>query len=108
MQSNKRKSINLCLQNNASHDNFRIFTWVNSILITALEEAKAKAEEEAKMKAEEEAKAKAEEEAKAKAEEEEKLKAEKEREENGKEGVNGEVKENGEEAKHSSANGVSH
>ncbi|XP_022856772.1 AAA-ATPase ASD, mitochondrial-like [Olea europaea var. sylvestris] len=77
-------------------------------LITALEEAKAKAEEEAKMKAEEEAKAKAEEEAKAKAEEEEKLKAEKEREENGKEGVNGEVKENGEEAKHSSANGVSH
>ncbi|CAA2979553.1 AAA-ATPase ASD, mitochondrial-like [Olea europaea subsp. europaea] len=64
--------------------------------------------EEAKVKAEEEAKTKAEEEAKAKAEEEEKLKAEKEKEENGKEGVevNEEVKENGEDDKHSATNGV--
>ncbi|CAI9777531.1 unnamed protein product [Fraxinus pennsylvanica] len=60
------------------------------------------------IEAPEEAKSKAEEEAKAKAEEEEKLKAEKEKKENGKEGVevNEEVKENGEDNKHSVANGV--
>ncbi|KAL2539437.1 AAA-ATPase 1 [Abeliophyllum distichum] len=59
-------------------------------LIRALEEAKAKAEEEAK----------------AKAEEQEKLKVEKEKEANGKEDIeiNGVVKENGEDSKHSGSN----
>ncbi|KAL2539438.1 P-loop containing nucleoside triphosphate hydrolase superfamily protein [Abeliophyllum distichum] len=65
-----------------------------------------KALEEAKVKAEEEAKAKSEEEAKVKAEEQEKLKVEKEKEANGKEDIeiNGVVKENGEDSKHSGSN----